>query len=112
MHRRSIQIAENHEGIDMTAPIYDKSNPSSIEEFGQRLRGSTLRKKPGVGEMTSEDLDATEGVKSKGKFGSLVEVYYDIHPGNEACSPDFKSASVELKTNALNKSKTTAVVIK
>ena len=88
----------------MTTPIYDKSNPSSIEEFGQRLRGSTLRKKPGVGEITREGLNATEGVKSKGKFGSLVEVYYDIHPGNEACSPDFKSASVELKTNALNKS--------
>ena len=34
-----------------------------------------------------------------------MEVYYDIHPGNEACSPDFKDASVELKTNALNKIK-------
>ena len=105
MHYRVIQPTVNYEGIDITTPIYDKSNPSSIEEFGQRLRGNTLRKKPGVGEITREDLDATEGVKSKGKFGTLMEVYYDIHPGNEACSPDFKDASVELKTNALNKIK-------
>ncbi|HIC70472.1 MAG TPA: hypothetical protein EYO88_00055, partial [Alphaproteobacteria bacterium] len=105
MHYRVIQLTVNYEGIDMATPIYDKSNPSSIEEFGQRLRGNTLRKKPGVGEITREDLDATEGVKSKGKFGTLMEVYYDIHPGNEACSPDFKDASVELKTNALNKIK-------
>lgn len=86
----------------MTSPFYDETNPSSIERFGQRLVGSTLRKTRGVREIPFEYLDDMTGNKTKGIFGTLVErYYYGINPGNEPCSPDFKVAGVELKTNAL-----------
>ena len=90
----------------MTTPIYDKSNPSSIESFGRRLIGSTLKKKVGVEEIPLENLKDTEGVHFKGKFGKMVETYYyGINPKNEPCSPDFVEAGVELKTNSLKKGK-------
>ena len=90
--------------MPMTTPSYNQASPSSIESFGQRLVGSTLRKTPGVKEIPQEYLDDTTGSRTKGMFGTIVEkFYYGINPGNEPCSPDFKEAGVELKTNALKK---------
>ena len=88
--------------MPMTPPTYNQASPSSIESFGQRLVGSTLRKTPGVKEIPKEYLKEMPGSQTKGVFGTLVEkFYYGINPGNEPCSPDFKEAGVELKTNAL-----------
>ena len=88
--------------ILMTIPSYDQTSPSSIEKFGKRLLGSTLRKTPGVREIPQEYLEETPGVQTKGYFGTIIEkYYYGIDPGNQPCSPDFKEAGVELKTNAL-----------
>jgi len=88
----------------MTTPSYNQTSPASIEEFGKRLVRSTLRKMPGVKEIPPRYLNETPGTQTKGVFGTLVErYYYGIDPGNEACSPDFKEAGVELKTNAIEK---------
>lgn len=88
----------------MTTLTYNQTDASSIEKFGQILRGSTLRKKSGVAEIPPEDQEATEGRKFKGKFGEIVErYYYGINPGNKACIPDFPEAGIELKTNSLIK---------
>lgn len=90
----------------MIPPVYDPTNPSSIESFGQRLVGSSLRKTLGVREIPYEFLEDTPGVQTKGSFGTIVErYYYGINPGNQPCSPDFREAGVELKTNALEKRK-------
>lgn len=88
----------------MTTHSYDQTSPSSIESFGRRLVKSTLRKTSGVREIPQEYLTNTPGAQTKGIFGTLVErYYYGINPGNEPCSPDFKEAGVELKTNALER---------
>jgi len=83
---------------------YDGTSPSSIETYGQRLIGSTLRKTPGVCDIPPRYLETQGGEMTKGVFGTLIEkFYYGIDPGNKACSPDFVDAGVELKTNALVK---------
>mgnify|MGYP001039935748 CR=1 FL=1 len=90
----------------MTTPTYDQTSPSSIERFGRRLVGNTLRSTPGVKFIPQEYMEATPGVQTKGHFGTIVErYYYGISPGNQPCSPDFKEAGVELKTNALEERK-------
>ena len=96
--------AVSAERFPLTTRSYDQSDPSSIEWFGQRLVGSTLRKTLGVREIPKEYLDDMPGIRTKGYFGTIVErYYYGITPGNQPCSPDFKDAGVELKTNALEK---------
>ena len=57
-------------------------------------------------DIPPEFLEDSPGAQTKGSFGTMVErYYYGISPGNEPCSPDFKEAGVELKTNALEKKK-------
>lgn len=81
---------------------YDPGSAESIELFGKRLEGSSLRKTPGEVAIPSTNLEAVPGVRHKGDFGMLVErYYYGIEPGNDSCTPDFKDARVELKTNSL-----------
>ena len=86
------------------SPSYDPSSPSSINFFGKRLVGSTLRETLGVRAIPGEYLATTPSPQTKGDFGKLIERYYfGINPPNEPCSPDFKQAGVELKTGALVK---------
>ncbi len=81
---------------------YDQTDPRSIEFYGQRLRRSTLRRTKGAVAIPRQELDAVISPTSKSGVGDLVErYYYGIHPGNDACSPDFKEAGVELKTTPL-----------
>ena len=88
----------------MTQASYSDTSPSSIESFGRRLVGSTVRKTKGLKDIPPEYLGESEGVHTKGTFGNLVEsFYYGIDPGTQACSPDFKDAGVELKTHSLTK---------
>jgi DNA mismatch repair protein MutH len=85
---------------------YDATAPKSIESFGKQLINGTLRQASGEHEIPQRDLKAKPGVNTKGNFGGLVErYYYGINPGNESCTPDFKDAGVELKTNSLLKGK-------
>lgn len=88
----------------MVIPTYDQTSPKSIESFGRRLLKSTLRNTLGVNEIPEQYLVDTPGTKTKGIFGTIIEkFYYGINPGNQPCSPDFKEAGVELKTNAIIK---------
>ena len=88
----------------MTQPSYSDTSPTSIESFGRRLVGSTVRKTKGLKEIPSEYSSESEGAHTKGTFGKLVEsFYYGIDPGNQPCSPDFKDAGVELKTHSLTR---------
>lgn len=77
---------------------YDKSDKQSIFEYATLLRGSTLR----------ERTDA-EGIadihQNKGSFGSAVEFHYFEFGNNSDSAPDFKEASLELKTTPLKKNK-------
>lgn len=92
---------------------YDQTDPRSIEIYGQRLRRTTLRQTKGAVAIPRRELDAVISRNSKSSVGDLVErYYYGIHPGNDACSPDFKEAGVELKTTPLEKRSKAGVVPK
>lgn len=72
---------------------YDDSNPESIEKFGKRLVGKTLR------EVTRSSIRGR--FKGKGKLGQLVEELYFGYSPNSKSEPDFPKAGVELKTSPL-----------
>jgi DNA mismatch repair protein MutH len=70
---------------------YDDLDPLSIEAWGKRLVGRTLR------EMLPH-ADQVGVVRGKGSFGEILERYYfGINPGNRP-TPDFEEAGVELKS--------------
>lgn len=77
---------------------YDQTDPKSIEEYGKRLVGKTLR-------QALERLSVVHDYRGRGAFGQFLESYYfGIHPGNSS-EPDFKGAGVELKSFPLMNSK-------
>lgn len=83
---------------------YDQTNPKSIEEFGQRLVGRTLRTVVGVEEVPLVELTKPVSGTTRGSLGHVVEKhYFGITPEDDG-SPDFKEAGVELKTTPLKKS--------
>ena len=97
----------------MVSRPYDVESPSSIENFGKKLVGTSLRRSVGTKPMPIEMLDAPVSGTTRHYLGELVEkYYYGINPDNEPCSPDFKDAGVELKTSALKRLKTKGVVPK
>lgn len=97
----------------MKQQLYDSSDPESIESFGKKLVGSSLRTTTGVKPIPSEQLDVPMFSATKGLVGKLVEeYYYGIKPGNVPCSPDFKDAGVELKTTSLKYGKGKVIVPK
>ena len=70
---------------------YDELDPLSIEAWGKRLVGRTLR------EMLP-DPNRVGVVRGKGSFGEILEKhYFGIDPGNRP-TPDFEEAGVELKS--------------
>ena len=77
---------------------YDPASAQSIEAFGRRLMGRSLRTVPGERLVPVEELDEFFSSATRGKLGTIVErFYFDIQPESDG-SPDFKEAGVELKT--------------
>lgn len=100
-------LAEINRGLDVLMHrghnhikhmAYDQTNPKSIEEYGKKLVGKTLR-------QALERLSVVHDFRGKGSFGQFLEGYYfGIHPGNSS-APDFKEAGVELKSFPLKQIK-------
>ena len=85
-------------------PKYDKNNPESIEDFGKRLIGKTLREALSDRVGIENNLNEKLGAHGKAAFGDLVErFYYGIKPDNTFGEPDFPKAGVELKTTPIKK---------
>lgn len=81
-----------------TDKFYDKTDKSSIEQYGKRLLDGTLATVPGVQHVPAELVDLTVGVSSKGMYGKMVENYfYGIYPPNTS-EPDFPEAGVDVKS--------------
>lgn len=87
---------------------YDKTDPKSIEKYGQILVGKTFQHL--LGETDSEwgeledapqnmyrDLETPERKHYKGKLGQLIEERHFHYSCNSDSSADFKEAGVELK---------------
>ena len=71
---------------------YDRKNPSSIEEYAQRLIGKTFR------EVIEEDeSDANEDKRNKGNLGQIIEERFFHYKCNSDSRADFYEAGVELK---------------
>lgn len=86
---------------------YDKSSPSSIENFAQKLIGKTFR------EIIEDDMrkqtmlrerifsygnsDVTEVKRNKGNLGQIIEERFFHYKCNSDSRPDFHEAGVELK---------------
>lgn len=84
-------------------PLYDKTDPKSIEAFSKRL----IKKSLGdfLDEKTKRTITVDRINRKKGGYGNAIEEYYfKIRPGNES-RPDFKDAGVELKSSPLKKTK-------
>lgn len=86
---------------------YDKTDPSSIEEYAQRLIGKTFQdiidederkqsmalcKEDALGELT-----LSENKRNKGNLGQLIEEKFFHYACNSDSRPDFYEAGVELK---------------
>ncbi|MEX1014293.1 MAG: Sau3AI family type II restriction endonuclease [Candidatus Paceibacterota bacterium] len=85
---------------------YDQKNEESIESYGKRLKGSTLRKTKGVKEIPEKYLVYDQTKRTKGVFGYILErYYYGIKPDNTVSEPDFKEIRVELKSTPIKKLK-------
>ncbi len=85
---------------------YDKNNPLSIESFGKRLIGKTLKTVAGARLISGSDLAEVIGSHGRASFGALVEkYYYGIEPDNASGMPDFPEAGVELKTTPVKSMK-------
>lgn len=74
---------------------YDKTSPSSIEQYAQQLLGKSL--KDVLGQNTEQTY------KGKGKLGQLLEELYFHYAPNSIAGPDFAEAGVELKTTPVKK---------
>lgn len=82
---------------------YDQTSPISIEKYGKRLLGKTLRTQAGAVPIPSSVLETRVGSRTRGSFGQMLEkYYYGIEPGNDS-APDFREAGVELKSTPLKR---------
>ena len=96
---------------------YDKSNPSSIEAYAQRLIGKTFRQISQEDEMAINadkdesdygSADVSESKRNKGNLGQIIEEKFFHYECNSDSRPDFHEAGVELKVTPykLNKNGT------
>jgi len=93
---------------------YDKSNPSSIEAYAQRLIGKTFRQISQEDDERQVDLiadskygtsDVTETKRNKGNLGQLIEEKFFHYSCNSDSRPDFHEAGVELKVTPYKQNK-------
>lgn len=76
--------------------LFDKKDEKSIENYGKRLEGTTLRKN-GIDEKLKES--------DKGGFNKIVEQHYFKIDNNNLQIADFSEAGVELKVTPLKEIK-------
>ncbi len=90
---------------------YDRTDPLSIESYGQRLIGKTFRDLCGQEDAGScgEEPDSYGARhadrKRKGGLGELIEERHFHYPSNHDARPDFPEAGVELKATPYKKNK-------
>lgn len=71
---------------------YNKVDSNSIENFGKKLEGNSLR---------SLNICSISKKKDKGGFNKIVESDYFEIPNNNKQAPDFSEAGIELKVTPL-----------
>lgn len=82
---------------------YDKSNPSSIEAYAQRLVGKTFRQICDTDTVNISDdekygtAEVDERKRNKGNLGQIIEERFFHYECNSEARPDFAEAGVELK---------------
>ena len=93
----------------MDYKTYDETNPLSIEEYAQRLIGSTFREvlsSKNANEVREDDITEYYQNKSrKGGLGNLLEEEYFGYKANSVSEADFPKAGVELKVTPFEKNK-------
>ncbi len=94
--------------------FYDKTNPTSIERYAEKMIGKTFREIWEENEISSsgllkektaneEYLASHAKKKYKGGMGNLVEECYFKYKSNSDSEPDFPEAGVELKVTPYKK---------
>lgn len=73
---------------------FDANSPDSIIDFAKLLKSQTLREACGV------EIEK-HGYKGKGNYGQILEKFYFGYEPNSDAEPDFKEASLELKSSPL-----------
>ena len=94
---------------------YDRSNPSSIEAYAQRLIGKTFRQisdedegSTTLAEKSASDYGAAEvsvAKRNKGNLGQIIEEKFFHYTCNSDARPDFSEAGVELKVTPYKQNK-------
>lgn len=81
--------------------LYDRTSPSSIENYAKELIGMTfldvLQKELSQSSILKEDTIAYGNEKRKGGLGNLLEEIYFKYKANSDSDADFSEAGVELK---------------
>lgn len=88
---------------------YDRTDPKSIENYSQGLKGKTFRQiieddeeyQTAVREVTAFHTEkvAKEDKRNKGNLGQIVEERFFHYKCNSDARPDFAEAGVELKVS-------------
>lgn len=85
---------------------YDKTNPSSIENYAKQLIGTTfydVLKNNFQGKELEEITKYYNNPRGKGSLGNLLEEYFFYYTPNSESEPDFKEAGTELKVTPYEK---------
>ena len=87
---------------------YDKTSIASIFEYSKRLIGHSLN------EVVDKSLFNEQNLQGQGKggLGQMIEKYYFRYDINNAPTPDFQEAGLELKATGLKKDKKGELQIK
>lgn len=88
----------------MSKELYDKTSPASIEAYGKKMIGRTMRQiyddrvdDALVSDTQADYVSAHENKKYKGGVGNLVEECWFGYAANSDDRADFPEAGVELK---------------
>ncbi|WP_455063559.1 Sau3AI family type II restriction endonuclease [Prevotella fusca] len=98
---KSLYICEPNIKSLMENLGYDKTSIASIFEYSKRLIGHSLN------EVVDKSLFNEQNLQGQGKggLGQMIEKYYFRYDINNAPTPDFQEAGLELKATGLKKDK-------
>lgn len=105
---KSLYICEPNIKSLMENLGYDKTSIASIFEYSKRLIGHSLN------EVVDKSLFNEQNLQGQGKggLGQMIEKYYFRYDINNAPTPDFQEAGLELKATGLKKDKKGELQIK
>lgn len=105
-------IKEWRRNLIVSHYLYDEADPISIENYGKRMIGKTMRQiyeervdDEIVGEEKSAYVARHENKKYKGGIGNLIEECWFGYRANSDAEADFSKAGVELKVTPYLKNK-------